>query len=291
MLVPRLALALVALSAGLAHADGDELAHDDAKLRDRQLAPRNDSVFASFSQLHDDEIASRDMRISLGAQVLHGDDYGVGLFQHYSTTWIDSNRFLARGLELHRFDLMLGGGGRLADGWSLRGGLGVTYASDLSSPTFEAVHSTAVAIVRHVVGPSDAWTAGIAYASSSSIYPILPVLGYVHQAPGSPFRIDVQLPHHARVEYRFAHNLNAAFGAEAQGDLWLVAGMRKNLESRRDGGAIFGELGVPIYGPVELDLRLGVSVVSYTLPNVMTDMTVDLPVRASSFGQVLVVVR
>jgi len=287
-----LVLALVVMASGLARAD-DEPAREDTKARDRRLAPRNDTVFVSISQLHDDELASRDQRVSIGAPVLRGDRYGAGLFLRYQTTWIDSDRFLARGLVVHRFDVMLGGGGQLTPGWLIRGGLGTTYASDLhqSSPAFEAVHSTAAVIVRHVIGPGDAWLAGIAYASSSNLYPILPILGYVHEQPGSPFRIDVQLPHHVRVEYRFTGTLNAAFGLEAHGDVWLVAGMHRDLDARRNGGAVFGELGVAAYGPIELELRLGVAIDSYTLPSVMTDTTIDLPLRPSSFGQLLVVVR
>jgi hypothetical protein len=289
--------AVIVLTAGVARADdpvpADAAAREDARLHDRRLAPRNDNVFVSISQLHDDELASRDMRLSVGAPVLRGDGYGAGLFQRYATTWIDGERFLARGLVLHRFDTMLGGGGRIADGWSLRGGLGVTYASDLhlGSPSLEAMHSTVAVIVRHVIGPGDAWMAGVAYASSSELFPILPVLGYVHQRPGSPFRIDVQLPHHARVEYHFARLLNAAFGLEAHGDAWRVAGTHRNLDARRGGGAMFGELGIAAYGPVEIDLRLGVAFDRYTLPDVMSDTTTDLSLRPASFGQLLVLVR
>lgn len=49
---------------------------------------------------------------------MRGDGFGFGVFQRYATTWIDSDELLTIALVLHRFDLMLGGGARLAPGCS-----------------------------------------------------------------------------------------------------------------------------------------------------------------------------
>ena len=291
-----LGLALVAAAFDPARAESSESQDPapaaDAASADRRLSPRNDVVYLSISQIHDDLLASRDLRIGAGAPLVRGDGYGVGVFQRYATTWIDSGELLPGALVLHRFDLMLGGGVRLAPGWSLRGAIGTTYASDLHEHdlSWQPFQLTVAALVHHPLGPSDAWVAGVAYSSGSSLYPWLPTLGYVHQRAGAPFRFDALLPHHVRAVYALTPRWYGALGIEVHGDRWLVRGMRQSIDTRRDGGATFGELGVAAVGAVHVECRLGLSVDRYTLPDAMSDTSHRLSLRPAAFAQLLAVV-
>lgn len=289
-------LALGALTVGQARAEtaterGGGSQVEDPAAEARRLSPRNDSVYLSIFQIYQPALSSRDVRLSVGAPVLRGDHYGVGVFQRYAATRIDGDQ-LADPLVLHRFELMLGGGGRFAPGWSLRGALGVSYASDLqlNGLTSDAFGLTVAGLVNHAVGPSDAIIVGFAYSSSSSLYPVLPILGYVHQSPGSPLRFDAQLPRHVRVSYDLTPRLAVALGLEVHGDRWLVRGMRARLDTRRDGGSAFAELSVAALRSVRIDARLGISVDRYTLPDVMTDTTHEGSLGVSGFAQLLAVV-
>jgi hypothetical protein len=286
-----LALSLFGVAAlGQARADTAPESEDPATAA-RRLSPRNDAVYLSIFQIYQPALSSRDVRVSVGAPVLRGDGYGAGVFQRYGATWVDGDS-LADELVLHRFDLMLGGGARLAPGWSLRGALGVSYASDLhlGGVTSEAFGVTTAALVHHPLGPDDAIIVGVAYASNSSLYPVLPILGYVHQRAGSPFRFDAQLPHHVRVSYDLTPRVQTALGVEVHGDRWLVRGMHGVLDTRRDGGSAFAELGIAVARPVRVDLRLGISVDRYTLPDVMTDTRHEGSLGLSGFAQLLAVV-
>jgi hypothetical protein len=160
-------LAVVAATSSAARADPveDDATHaapfvEDTASAERRLAPRNDSVYLSISQIHDDAVASRDFRISVGAPAFRVHGFGVGVFLRYAATRIESDQLLPEALVLHRFDVQLGGGGRLAPGWSFRGAFGVGYASDLHPHGLpgEALQGTAAAMVRHVFGPSDSGT-------------------------------------------------------------------------------------------------------------------------------------
>jgi hypothetical protein len=286
-----MALCLLGVAAlGQARAD-TTIENEDPASAARRLSPRNDAVYLSLFQIYQPSLSSRDIRVSVGAPVLRGDGYGVALFQRYAATWIDGDQ-LADGLVLHRFDLMLGGGGRLAPGWSLRGALGVSYASDLQldGVAARAFGLTTAALVHHPLGSNDAIIFGVAYASNSSLYPVLPILGYVHQSPGSRFRFDAQLPHHVRISYDLTPRLQAALGLEVHGDKWLVRGMHALLDTRRDGGSAFAELGVVATGSVRVDVRLGISVDRYTLPDAMTDTSHEGSLGLSGFAQLLAVV-
>src|SRR4051812_12214377 len=104
-----LGLALVASTLGRARAGAPEPAtpvdNGDAASADRRLSPRNDAVYLSVWQIHDGVLVSRDVRIGAGAPLVRGDGFGLGVFQRYATTWIDSDELLPGPLVLHRFDL------------------------------------------------------------------------------------------------------------------------------------------------------------------------------------------
>jgi hypothetical protein len=281
--------ALGQLAGGEARADTS--ADEEPASAARRLSPRNDSVYLSILQICQPSLSSRDIRVSVGAPVLRGDGYGIAVFARYATTWIDGDQ-LADELVLHRFDLMLGGGARLAPGWSLRGALGVSHASDLQldGAASQAFGLTTAALVNHPLGSSDAVVFGVAYSSNSGLYPVLPILGYVHQSAGSPFRFDAQLPHHVRVSYDLTPRLETALGLEVHGDTWVVRGMHALLDTRRSGGSAFAELGITATGWAHVDVRLGISVDRYTLPDVMTDTSHDGSLGIAGFAQLLAVV-
>src|SRR5690242_7522773 len=87
-------LALVAFLFGPVRAESPQSPEPvdaaDAANADRRLSPRNDAVYLSISQIQDDLLASRDLRICAGAPLVRGDGFGLGVFQRYAATWIDS---------------------------------------------------------------------------------------------------------------------------------------------------------------------------------------------------------
>ncbi len=270
IVIPAVVLGTVAPPA---HADAPDDPNDaDALAASRRLSPRSDVVFVSLSDINADELGSRDVRVSAGLPIVRGDDYGFGVVPRYTATWVDPDVPGGRDLMLHRFDLLAGGGGRVAPGWWLRGGVGVTYASDLAgtSGSSQALQATASATVRHATGDSDAWILGVLYTSSSDLVPVLPVVGYVHQRPGSPVRVDALLPHHARVGYAFAPAWQGALGVEVFHDLWISHAMVAPFAARRDGGALYAELDVAV-GRVHFEWRTGLALMRYVLPGPATD--------------------
>src|SRR5262249_32278219 len=134
--------------------------------------------------------------------LVHGAGYGIALLAGYQATWLDAA--VPGGdahLRLHRFEATLAGGGSVAPGWSLAGSFGGAHASDLKQVTWARLQLTTSLTINHELGPSDAVVVGGIYSSTGELSPVLPALGYVHQRRGAPLRIDVLLPHHARVQY------------------------------------------------------------------------------------------
>jgi hypothetical protein len=256
----------------------------------RRLSPRSDAVYLSVWQMHRSSMDSRDVRAGLGVPIVRGDGYGLVLLGKYGATWIDDTAQPSRDLQLHRFELMAGGGMRLAPGWSFRGAIGEAHGSDLHAGSAEALQLTIAASVHHIFSDREAWTAGLVYSETSSFFPLLPTLGFVHQAAGAPFRFDMLLPRHVRVGYQLTTELHIALGLEAHGDKWLVQSKQPRVFTERSGGAIFAELGVAVTSLLRIDGRLGVSFDSYTLPDMTTGGTRDLPLAASSFAQIIAAV-
>lgn len=258
---------------------------------DRRLTPRADLVYLTAWQLRDAQVGSRDVRVAVGEPLARGPGYGVGVFQRYAATWLDRGPYLSRSLTLHQFDLMVAGSDRLAPGWSVFGVLDVGYAAELRAgvPWGSAVHGTAAAVLQYALGRSDAIVLGSVYSSSSSLFAVLPILGYVHQREGSAFRLDVQLPDHLRGVYALAPRWELALGAELHSDLWSVPGMHRTLEVERDGVATFVELGFLATPSLRVEARGGLSIDSYRLPDFASDTTRELDLRAAPFAQVQVV--
>jgi hypothetical protein len=284
--------AALAAVAGLATgARSDVPADDDTLASSRRLSSRNDILFLSISDMSADELASRDVRVSIALPVIRGGDFGFGVIPRYTATWIDPDVNGAHDLVLHRFDLLAGGGGRVAPAWWIRGALGATYASDLdgTSASSQALQVTALATVRHNIGANDAWTLGAVYSSSADILPVLPVVGYVHQRPGSRFRFDALLPHHARVVYDVAPGWQAAIGVETFSDVWVGHAMSDGFVVRREGGAAFAEIDAAI-GRVHVEWRTGLALARYGLPAPMTDDSHPHGIGPSVFVQLLATV-
>lgn len=299
----------ICAQAAVARADVDPPATDaqapDAQAPDaqvppaRRLSPRNEVISASYVATHTDELSTRDFRFHAGLPLAHGDGYGVALMLGYGVTHLDvALDEIDEHIELHRFETGLAGGGALASGWSLRAALGAVYSSDLQRATWSALQGTAVAMVQHVLGPSDALVIGAAYSSVGDLYPVLPVIGYVHQRVGSPLRFDAFLPHHARVEYALSSLLTGAIGLEASGNTWTLEGPRGEVQAKRAGGAAFGALQIAATRLLRFEARLGVSVERETLPILTgaapgamdTMTTIDRPLHAAAFGQLLLMI-
>jgi len=256
----------------------------------QKLSPRTDIVMASYSASHNARLDVRDLRLKAAAPVIMGDGFGVALMTGYDSTQLDNAIAANDHLTLHCFEAMLGGGVGLAPNWSLRGSVGFSYSSDLQESTWSAVKNTSSAMVHHVIGPSDALVAGLVYTSTSDMSPVLPLLGYVHQRDGSPFRLDIFLPHHVRAEYEFRSRLRGAIGVEASGNTWVLQRAKTEFSARREGGAAFGEFQVGLTAMVHLEARAGMSMDRYTIPMQPDGVPLKQPMRASAFGQLSVVV-
>jgi hypothetical protein len=254
----------------------------------RRLSPRVDAVLVSYSATRNGSLSTTDLRLKAGAPIVRGDGYGLALLAGYDGTHIDVA--MADGehhLSLHRLDATLAGGAGLAPDWSIRGSLGTAYSSDLRVGSWSAVQVTSSAMLHHVLGPSDGVVFGVVYTSTGELFPVLPIVGYVHQREGSPVRFDVFLPRHARVEYELGPRLRGALGIEVNGNTWVLQAAADS--ARRAGGAVFAELEVFATQLVRLEARAGMSVDRYRLPATM-DTSYEQPLRAAAFAQLAVVV-
>ena len=256
----------------------------------RRLSPRGDSVSASYSTTRNGEVDARDLRLKAGVPLVRGAGFGAALMVGYGVTHLDiSTAELDKKLVLHRFDATIAGGGSIAPGWSLRGSLGVAHSSDLQVATWSALQVTSMAMVHRVLGPSDGLILGLVYSSSSDLFPVLPVAGYVHQREGSPFRFEALLPRHVRVEYELQPRVRGALGIEVNANKWVVQAERSEVDASRVGGTVFGEIRLAATQRLRVAARIGMSLDSYTLPTGMDGMTVDHPLRAAKFGQLALV--
>lgn len=284
----RLAVVVLVCAGGAA---GAEPSQPPPEPSGRKLSPRSDAVLASYTATRDADLATWDLRLKAGAPLVRGDGFGVALLADYAATHLALD--MPEGdeeLTLHRFEATLGGGAGIAPGWSLRGSFGVNYGTDLQRATTDALRVTASAMAHHVLGPSDAVLAGAVYTQADEILPVLPLLGYVHQRDGSPLRIDVFLPHHARAEYALWPRVRGAFGLETFGSTWLLQMAQSQMRARRAGGSLFGELELLATSLVRVQARLGLTVARYTLP--APDGTPrDFPLRAAGFAQLAIVVE
>jgi len=257
----------------------------------QRLSPRADVVLASLSTTHNDALTTQDLRLKAAAPLARGDGYGLALLLSYGATRLEvSSEGQDEHLTLHRFEAGVGGGAGLAPAWSLRGSFAVAHSSDLRDTTWDAVQVTSSAMLHHVVGPSDALVFGLVYTSNAQLFPVLPLLGYVHQREGSRFRLDVFLPHHVRAEYALRPRLRGAVGLEASGDTWTVQMSGTQRIASREGGAVFGELQVFAGGMIHVEGRAGLSVERYALPMQLDGALHDQPLRPAAFAQLAVII-
>ncbi len=255
-----------------------------------RLSPRVDAVLVSYMTTLSGDIATRDVIGKAAAPLVRGNGYGVALLGGYAGTHLDTR--MSEGdshLRVHRFEATLGGGGGLAPGWSLRGSLGVAHASDLEAFRWNSLQATLSGSVHHVLGPSDAVVVGLVYTSTAEFFPVLPLIGYVHQRERSPFRLDVFLPRHARVQYALAPRVRGALGIEALGTTWNIHTARGTLDAKRGAGATFAELEFGVTPLIYLQARAGVLVAKYTLPAEQDGVTLERGLRAAGFAQLAVV--
>lgn len=292
--VPAVVVAALSSAVGVATAEPEQ---EPAPVPvGRRLSPRNDAVIASVSATHNGELDTRDLRLKAAAPLVRGDGYGIAMLVGYGATHLDlSTAEGEQHLALHRFDATVAGGAGLAPGWSLRGSLGAAHSSDLQDATWRAVQVTSAAMVHRVLGPSDGLLVGLVYSSAAELFPVLPIVGYVHQREGSPYRFDVFLPRHARAEYELRPWLRGALGVEVIGNNWLVHRADAEVRARRAGGSVFGELQLAATQLLRVEARLGLSVDQYTLPASPAamgnaDMTIDRPLRAAGFAQLAVMI-
>jgi hypothetical protein len=259
----------------------------------QRLSPRSDVVLMSASSVNNSSYAVQDFKLKAAAPLARGSGYGLALLLNYDATRIDAPMTTSTDhLTLHRFEAMVGGGAGIAPDWSLRGAFGVSHSSDLEASTWGALQVTSTAMLHHVVTPSDAIVFGVVYTSTAQLFPVLPLFGYVHQREGSPFRLDIFLPHHVRAEYALFSRLHSAVGIEAMGDTWTVhmAHARGEQLATREGGAIYGELSLFATNMIHIEARAGMSVDRYELPSMMDPVVHDQPLRAARFAQLQVVV-
>jgi hypothetical protein len=264
--------------------DAPARADDHADVR---LIPRVDRIYLAFS----DTEHAQDLGAGLGAPIVTGPGYGLAAFASYALTELRDGGVLSQSpLRLHRFEAMLGGGAAFAPGWTVQGALGVAYASDLEAATWDAVQPTLSLMIHHVASDATAWAIGAAYTTGSPYTPLLPIIGFVHQAAGSPLRIDVLLPHHLRIDLETSPRLRLGLGTEARGTTWSVEGRRGTLALGRAGATEFAAVSVALFHPLRLEARLGVETTQYTLPTRTGDAVTTHALQSDVFAQLMLVV-
>lgn len=251
-----------------------------------RLLPRVDRIYLAFSETDH----TVDAGAGVGAPIVTGPGYGLAAFASYAFTELRGGAFAQPPLHLHRFEAMLGGGAALAAGWTLQGALGVAYASDLEAASWDAVQPTVSMMIHHVAGDATAWAIGAAYTTGSPYASLLPIVGFVHQAPGAPLRIDVLLPHHLRIDYETSPRLRLGIGTEARGTTWSAQGRRGTLALGRAGATEFAAISVAIAGPLRLEARLGVETTQYTLATPAGTDVATQALQTDLFGQLMLVV-
>jgi hypothetical protein len=256
-----------------------------AAVQARRLSSRTDAVMAAYSAMYDGQLTTQDLRIRAGAPLVRRESFGLGLLLGYGAThWGFATDGGERDLALHRFEATLGGGGALAPGYSLRSSLGVAYGSDLRDATWSALQLTSSATLHRVLGPDDAIAIGAVYTSTGEFLPVLPILGYVHQRSGSPFRLDIFIPRHIRAEYELRSWIRGALGIEALGNTWIARAMQSQETVKRAGGTVFGELGFRLSPRTRLEARIGLAVTRHTLP-ALADAADEQALRPAGFAQ------
>lgn len=286
-----LIVASIAFAAAAGEAEADDSGDaprppQPAAAEARKLSPRTDAVMAAYSAMYDGELTTQDLRARAGAPLVRGDSFGLGLLLGYGMThWGFTTDGGDDSLALHRFEATLGGGGALAPGRSLRVSLGTAYASDLRDATWSALQLTSSAMVHWVLGPDDAIVVGAVYTSTAEFLPVLPILGYVHQRSGSPFRLDIFIPRHVRAEYQLHPCIRGALGIEVLGNTWIARWMQSQDTVRRAGGTVFGEVGFRLTARTRLEVRLGLAVMRHTLPPGLADAMREHALRPAGFAQ------
>jgi hypothetical protein len=281
-----LALLPIALGASTAEAEAEPEPDRDVATAARKLSPRTDAAMAAYSATYDGELSTQDLRIKGGVPIVRADGFGVGLLVGYGLTHMGFDTGGGDdGLDLHRFEAILGGGATLAPGRSVRASIGTAHASDLVTSTWSAMQLTSTAMVHWVLGPDDAVMVGALYTSEPDFFSVAPILGYIHERDGARFRFDMFLPKHVRAEYELHPRLRGALGIEAIGSTWMVHRMQGEEKVRRAGGAIFAELGFRFTRRMRLEARVGANVSRYTLPDDASAAMLEESLRPASFAQ------
>ena len=286
--VVRITCSLLAIAATAHLAVADEPKPDASVAR--ALSPRSESIGMSYRTAFNGALVASDLLVRAAAPIARGDGYGVALLASYESTKLGLDD-ADDPTRLRRFGVMLGGGMGLAPGRSLRGSIGVAHASDLRDPDLGALQVTVSSMVHLVLGPSDAIQLGGVYASSADLLiPVLPLIGYVHHRTGARFRFDMLLPAHVRAEYRLTEKLEGALALEVLGTKWQVQGMTPGTHetAKRTGGSVFAELAYALVGPLRLQIRAGMLVASYDLPQLA--MAFDDSLRIAGYAQLGLVV-
>lgn len=238
-------------------------------------------------------VAAKELALRATLPLVRGDTVRFGLQLGYAATELDTTEpTTADRRSLHRFDLGVGGSVKLGESFDLRGNVLGSHASDLNASTSKALQAAGTLVVRWHPDESTAYFFGLGSSTQLSVTPLFPVLGLVHQAPGSPFRIEVMLPQRAVATWDFNERLRGLAGLELDARAWAVQQSDGSYDrvTRRQGLRASAGIQIRIFDDVRFDARGGVSAFAYELETAVASRALDLDPKAAPYAQLGLVI-
>jgi hypothetical protein len=267
----------VALGAALSAFSGAGLALADDDDPVTRLAPRGDPVVAgarydapSTLETPGSGRVEHDVAFAVGVVRLVNDGWTLGLVGRYRFDRIALDRATGGNgtYDLYTFALSVFSHIPISRSLTLFGYVGLLSASDLKSAPLDSFQPAFAVYATYALGDADALLFGVGLARfSGALWPV-PLLGYVHQATGSPFRFDALLPQWIRAYYAVVPPVRLALGIDYDSDAWSVT---REAISLLQSTQIQAYGGVRVIGPAQrfVEARGGAEVYqSYALPGV-----------------------
>lgn len=267
-------LLVVVSCAAVAHADPSK------------LMPAADLVGTSIDVDANGRVQGYEDRFAVAAPLPRWDGGGGALtFGRMGTSVFDRE---TGEYHMHSYRLGLVGGQSIGHGLILAGGFTATYASALDHYTADAWQLMVNGTVAWKYGDSDGFIAGAVYTSTNTLWiPLIPVLGWVHHAPDSPWRFDVLLPRGVRIDRALGPRSTLGGILDVTGGSWAARTrdtmVASPVTARQLRGTLAARYQVKLFGPFRLDARVGMMIEQLEIPTAMDTST--LPIRPAAYGQ------
>lgn len=248
-----------------------------------KLMPAADLVGTSVDADANTSTHSYEDKILLGVPLPRWDGGGGAItFGRIASNLFDDNHG-----ELHVRTYQTGvvGGQSLGHGLILGGGATVTYGSAVDEYTANAWQLMANGTLSWTRGKSDGFIAGAVYTSTNTFWvPLIPIIGWVHQAPESPWRFDVLLPRGVRIDYALSDTSAIGGLVDVTGGSWVTSTTMSHelVMASKVRCAMAARYQRKLFGPVRLDVRMGMMIEQY---DYATPMSTDSSTRPGAYGQ------